>query len=399
MSIASIAVLTMQSNPALREFVASTPLNCVICGEEGALDFLLNIIFFAPLGAGLYLAGMPPVLVIAAGGGLSLTVETIQYLLLVGRDASLGDLLSNTLGTALGAVLAHGAWSGMVPDHAAARRRLALAACLGYAGLAIGGWALAPSTSSSGTWRVRTAFEAPDAVPFRGTIDEFSVGAMTITPGIVGDPSALRAELSQPERVVTIRGRGALVTDPQSWLGELDADGHVEVLLGQEWCAFTFSGRRRAFDLRLHEADIFVETPCRDSLEAPFEVRALQSSSRVQLSAKDLRGEWSAIAPLYLATGWVSFWPYADHLVPRRPLAEVIWIALLLLPAGIWLAPAAIGAIATVALILASTITLYLLTAAFGLFSVQPLHVAAVPLGIAAGWVTRVGWRGVLRRS
>ena len=399
-SIVGILLLTMRSNPALRDFVASTPLTCVICGEEGALDFILNILFFSPLGAGLFLAGVAPGFAVAAGGALSLLVETIQYFVLVGRDASLGDLLANTLGTALGVAVARAVWSTHAPPvPAVAQRWLAGALALGYAGLALGGWSLEPSASSSGQWRARTAYPAPDAIPFRGTIDQFLVGAVEVRPGPVDDPATLRAALLEPVRTVTIRGRGALLTDPQSWLAGLDADGHVEVSVGQEWCAFTYSGRRRAFDLRLHEADIFVETTCRDSLDTPFEVRATQSTSAVTISAQDPHGSWQASAPLYLATGWVSFWPYADHLVPRQGAAEVAWIALLLLPAGLWMSPAGAGTRTWAAVVLASIGALYLFTAAFGMAAVLPLHLVGIPLGLGAGWLMRFAWGRVQSRT
>jgi hypothetical protein len=397
-SLASIAALTLRSNPALREFVASTPLTCVVCGREGALDFTLNLIFFAPLGAGLYLAGLRPLAVIMLGAALSLTVETIQFLLLVGRDASLGDLLSNSLGTALGAAVARRAFSIMPVERSAARWRLVMAVGFGCAGLALGGWALLPSTSGGRAWHARTAFEAPDGVPFRGTITEFRVGAEVVTPGVIIDAVAVRAALDSSERIVTIRGQGALVADPETWLAVLDVDGNVEVSVGQEWCAFTYLGRQRAFDLRLHEAGIFVDGPCRESLADSFDIRAEQSPSRLKLSVRDAHGERASHAPLYLATGWISFWPYADHHIPRRPGAEVSWIGLLLVPTGIWLAPAAIGMLATGLLVVASTALLLGFTAIFGLSAALPAHLAAVPLGIAAGSLVGLGWRRVIHR-
>ena len=70
----------------------------------------------------------------ATGLLLSLTVESLQYFVVVGRDPSLSDLTTNTIGTAVGhAILATwGAWSAPAP---AVARKLLAAGAVAWAAL------------------------------------------------------------------------------------------------------------------------------------------------------------------------------------------------------------------------------------------------------------------------
>lgn len=67
-------------------------------------DRIANVFLFVPLGAGLALLGLGAARALVASLLLSCSVELIQ-LYLPGRDASLYDVLSNSLGAGLGALL------------------------------------------------------------------------------------------------------------------------------------------------------------------------------------------------------------------------------------------------------------------------------------------------------
>ncbi|HTY05043.1 MAG TPA: VanZ family protein [Gemmatimonadales bacterium] len=81
------------------------PWWCVVCGERGLADFILNIILFVPLGASLRAAGVRPRSAILSGFLLSISIELTQALI-PGRDTTIGDVISNTTGTLVGYVLA-----------------------------------------------------------------------------------------------------------------------------------------------------------------------------------------------------------------------------------------------------------------------------------------------------
>lgn len=75
-------------------------------GDRDVADAIRNVILFAPLGLGLALHGVPLARAAAFGCVASGIIETLQLSIIPGRDASLEDLLTNSVGTALGASLA-----------------------------------------------------------------------------------------------------------------------------------------------------------------------------------------------------------------------------------------------------------------------------------------------------
>ena len=74
-------------------------------GESALAELIQNLLLFIPLGLSLSLAGVPLLRTVAIGAGLSFTVEFLQQWI-GGRDPSVGDLVNNTVSTALGAGLA-----------------------------------------------------------------------------------------------------------------------------------------------------------------------------------------------------------------------------------------------------------------------------------------------------
>ncbi|MEV4600643.1 VanZ family protein [Amycolatopsis sp. NPDC049253] len=73
-------------------------------GPIGLLNNLGNIALFVPLGFLAHVVTRRKAAVVAASAGLSLAIETVQYF--IGRSADVDDVLLNTLGAALGLVLA-----------------------------------------------------------------------------------------------------------------------------------------------------------------------------------------------------------------------------------------------------------------------------------------------------
>ena len=100
-----IGGVTLIPIPRQSAAAATTPLWCLVCGEYGGVDVLNNVLLFLPLGLGLSLTGWRPSRVVMLGSLLSLAVELLQLTVIPGRDASLSDVLTNTLGTWLGVMV------------------------------------------------------------------------------------------------------------------------------------------------------------------------------------------------------------------------------------------------------------------------------------------------------
>src|SRR2546430_5704779 len=96
-------------------------ISCIACGEHATSDVLLNIILFVPLGAAVALHVRSLSRCALSAALLSATIELAQ-LYIPGRDSSLGDVLSNTLGGTLGALLTRTAVLWLLPSPARAAR-------------------------------------------------------------------------------------------------------------------------------------------------------------------------------------------------------------------------------------------------------------------------------------
>src|ERR1700688_4690962 len=144
LTIASLAAILFATLlPASGEPVASHL--CLVCGTVGAVDFILNVLLFVPLGVGLALCGFPASRAILVMGLLSISIETAQLLVIPGRDATLGDVLTNTLGGALGFAAVRHRRTWLQPS-----RRNATSFVVGWGGIwlaiqTISSYALTPS--------------------------------------------------------------------------------------------------------------------------------------------------------------------------------------------------------------------------------------------------------------
>src|SRR5918994_1364947 len=85
---------------------ALTPLGCLVCGDYGGAEVVLNLLLFLPFALGLRLLGLSIPAVVVVGALFSLLIECLQLTVIPGRDASLSDLLTNTIGSWIGAILA-----------------------------------------------------------------------------------------------------------------------------------------------------------------------------------------------------------------------------------------------------------------------------------------------------
>src|SRR6185437_8188349 len=99
LGFAFIAIMTLTPQPGPPAFAPSL---CVLCGEMAVQDIILNVILFVPFGMGMRLAGVRRHRVIAISFCLTVVIELLQMHIIAGRDSSLGDVITNTLGGVLG---------------------------------------------------------------------------------------------------------------------------------------------------------------------------------------------------------------------------------------------------------------------------------------------------------
>src|SRR3954463_9061304 len=98
-----ILAATLRPEPDQTRAAEATPLWCLVCGDHGGVDVINNIMLFIPFTVGLRLGGVPRTTVLLVGRAGSLAIELLQFWVISGRYSSLTDVMTNSLGTAVGA--------------------------------------------------------------------------------------------------------------------------------------------------------------------------------------------------------------------------------------------------------------------------------------------------------
>ncbi len=133
LSAAAILYLTLRPGVGL---VAEGWSYSLTSGDAALAELIQNLILFTPLGICLTLAGVRPRYVILIGALLSFGVEFAQRWI-PGRDPSVGDIITNTISTAIGTLLVATArsWLWAPPGRSAWQARAtAVIAVLAWSG-------------------------------------------------------------------------------------------------------------------------------------------------------------------------------------------------------------------------------------------------------------------------
>lgn len=99
---------------------------CFVCGKFAGVDAILNVALFLPFGVALALLGFQLRGVAAISFLTTFAIESLQVAIVPGRNASIADLATNTVGGILGFALSGAASSLVCPSKTLALRLFAL---------------------------------------------------------------------------------------------------------------------------------------------------------------------------------------------------------------------------------------------------------------------------------
>jgi VanZ like family len=355
---------------------------CIICGSLGGLDFVANIVVFVPLGVALVREGARRQAAGLIGFTLSFLIELLQWQVIPGRDASAGDLLSNTLGTLLGALLAAHWRTLRHPEPWSARRLL----------VAWSGGALLLVSAAS--WSLRPA--APDLVyfsqwvperggyaPLAGTFRGLRLFGESLPNGVAVDPTDRPAAYARGELDVegivdqrdTGETRPVLLARLANPLGE-------QAQLVQRGDALVFRGRRNASRLGLRSPTFVLDGAFSTGTSTAF--RATSGHREVALTARQ-----SVVHRITLGRFWHTLAPFEVQYSQFEPFMAAAFLAGLLLPAAFFARRATAGPPWAVPLVLTTGI-LGAVPATAGIAPGGWAELAGAALGSLAGaWLAR----------
>lgn len=209
-----IGVLTLTpggaDDPAAAGRSLWTTVACLTCSRAWLADVISNLALFVPLGAALVAVGVPVRRAVLTGAAMSLLIEILQLSgVTAGRTPAIADLVSNTLGTWVGCLVArHGpSWvSPSVPRARALRN--------GWAALCTAVWIVLARALQPATPVQPSAAVSVSALPFTPGYGWFAANAVrTDVNGVsvahLGNgPVIVAAQRSRSSTArVTVRGR------------------------------------------------------------------------------------------------------------------------------------------------------------------------------------------------
>jgi hypothetical protein len=329
-----IAGMTLIPLPRQVAAARATPLWCLVCGDYGGVDVALNILLFIPFALGLRLLGLSLSAVVVTGAALSLTVESLQLALVTGRDASLSDLITNTVGSLIGGALGSRLPSLLDP---APRHGIRLVLTTGAAWIGIqAGTAIllqpwAPAEPLQAEWgRIR-----PGHTPFDGTVTSALLSGSPAADGAPVD-SRLHARLRQGQahlELGLVSGRKLPEWSPVFEI--LGRNGPV-LALQAAGTDLAFQPPARSYALRLRRPALRLPGALSAGPGTPWQVAAGERHDTVWATWATARARYRVVQPLSPSLGWSLLIPFDYAYGPEVHLLTGLWIAGLLVPIGYW---------------------------------------------------------------
>jgi hypothetical protein len=335
---------------------------------------------------------------------LSALIETAQFLFIPGRSSTIGDVLTNSLGGALGFAIARHTFVLIYP-----RARMAMSLTIGWSAV----WVTIQTASAFGFSpafpRSRYYGEIAPSLgnfeQFRGRVFHASIADVVVPDTRFNDSPRVRELLIGGATVTTT----VLLADSSRATAPIvrvaDADEREILLLAQNGADLVFGVRTGAAALRLRPplfalADGLVAVPPdgRGLAVNALTLSAGYSAREVWMSVQS-RARHSRRIPITAALGWTMLLPFQWFIEGSRAELAIsaIWTACLLLPIGYWLGGAIRfpGAdmgpmIRTAAVAIASLfflVGLIVVPHAFGVNPASPTDWLAALAGILSGVV------------
>jgi hypothetical protein len=314
----------------------TTPFLCLVCGETGMVDVILNLLLLVPLGFSLQRAGWPTRRAMAFGVGLTLLIEGLQLVAIPGRDASLSDLLTNSLGCWLGISLGNNLSRLFGPSPREARRLGGAAAALAGLMMVATGWLLAPSLPDA-RWYGQWAAELGQYERFEGTVLAANANEVPVPSRLIERDVELREAARRDGWSLTTRFLGGPTTRGTAPIVSIfDARQRKVLLLGQLGEDLLFEPRMRAEDWRLRPPRFSLKGVLAGATGDSISARAQWRDGIVRLDSRRGAEQRETAVNLSPGLGWALLSPVERPLGREADWLSVLWTVAWWLPVGFY---------------------------------------------------------------
>jgi hypothetical protein len=378
---------------------------CLVCGTLGVVNAVLNVFLFVPLGVGFGIYRTNWKRAVVLGAALSTAIELLQFLIIPGRYSTVGDVITNTIGTAVGFALGRYAAALVRPSPLIAKK-LTLGWGLIWLGLQIvsnyGFLTNFPDAKYYGQLaRSLGSFDV-----FRGLVKLASIGSITIPNTALQNSQAVRQLLRADSALQTTVIPASATKSVAPIVRIADNRGREIAIIAQNGTDLVFGLRTGASLLKLRPT-LFAATnvfPARANGDsAPLQLRATHSPRAVMLDAESRTLARHFSIPFRGSLGWIFWLPSQWFLRGTRIETAIsfMWLVALTIPLGYWsqlstnrkIRPNDAWLIASVDGIIVLT-GLVVLPLALGIAPASALDWCAVALGAIAGVVGSLLVRG-----
>jgi hypothetical protein len=330
-----IGIATLTPSPGT---LVTTNLWCIACGEFGALDVLANIVMFLPLGFALALATerrwLPVLLCIAT----TLIIEGLQVRVIVGRDASLSDLLANSLGGWIGCVLAF-RWRTLVQPTGITAARLSVAAAAAFAVItSLTSFGLRPAEVPRSLW-VQWLPPRPSFAPFTGRLLSFDINGIDLPLGYPSPSLGLTRVLSGEPWVGTARIDREYLQPTRSVIVRVAEEFTVLVSVEQQGWDLTCQQKTRSADFRFRSPRVRLPDALRPGGGVTSNIARLRCgrvAGALTAGIENTAAARSETVPLTPSLGWLLLSPFDIAVSRSLRWVGALWLFALAFPAGFW---------------------------------------------------------------
>ncbi|MFI5309872.1 MAG: VanZ family protein [Gemmatimonadales bacterium] len=331
-----IAALTLMPAPP-DDRVGAPPMShwCVVCGQLGGVDVILNVLLFMPFGFGMRTAGLSRRRALLIAFAVTCTVEFLQLTVITGRDATIGDILMNSLGGAIGILLAD-SWRALVMPAPAVARRLRILGSLGWLGI----WGLSAlvlqGSLPNTTWFAQVPSQGSYQEDFPGSVVGATLNGVTLHDGPIPNGGALRELVLRSGSTldaVAVTGHGTTAIAP---IAVIVDNFHTEILMvGQDGTDLVLRALLSAPGFRLRPPMIrlpgILATPG-DTVRIAAGFR----DSRFHLETVIRNRRVERVVSVSPSWGWSFLLPFEYAMGPETTPLTALWIAGLLAPLAYW---------------------------------------------------------------
>lgn len=352
---------------------------CVLCGDIGGPDLILNVLLFLPFGCALGWSGLRPLRALGVGLALSVIIEAIQ-LVLPGRAPTLRDVLCNGAGAGLGALIALRLGSWVVPSPGAAAR---LWTAVGGAIAVVTTTGVLQAIEPSGTpWFAHWSARQEHLEHWSGRVLAAEVDGRPVPPGRLDAAEVLRDSVRDGARVritaiagTPTRRLGGILTISDRAMNEI-------LLIGPVGDDLIVRLRRRAASFRFAAPEVRFPGALATTVPGtPLELQVSIAPAATCVTSDQAPPR--CVGRPATASAWTLYQPLTGLPATARILLDAVTLGLLAFPTGLLLRSVATAHAVAAALVLAVGVAGG--ADASGLATPSPAEWAGLVVGLVAG--------------